>query len=429
MIRRSPKPMKPSTHQLFHASCNDKPAASQRSTSLGAPVFNRLTASASPPPAARAAFLPLVLTRLLAALAIWPASTLCGAEGAWDQIKDYFQPPKEFREDTGRYRSPLKFYDGRLVETSVDWQQRRQEILHRWHTMMGQWPPFVEDHQFEILESKRRKNFTQHKVRFLWTPNARTTGYLLIPDGKGKRPAVITVYYEPETAIGEGNELRDFAYQLAKRGFVTLSLGTTETTKNRTYAAYWPNRENAKVQPLSMLGCAAANAWHLLAERPEVDAKRIGITGHSYGGKWSMFASCLFDKFACAAWSDPGIVFDEARPSVNYWEPWYLGYTAPPWRKRGVITKDNPAAGVYPKLVRDGYDLHELHALMAPRPFLVSGGSEDTAKRWVPLNHAIAVNRLLGYENRVAMTNRPKHSPTVESNEVIYRFFEHFLKP
>ena len=142
-----------------------------------------------------------------------------------------------------------------------------------------------------------------------------------------------------------------------------------------------------------------------------------------------MFASCLFDKFACAAWSDPGIVFDEARPSVNYWEPWYLGYTAPPWRKRGVITKDNPAAGVYPKLVRDGYDLHELHALMAPRPFLVSGGSEDTAKRWVPLNHAIAVNRLLGYENRVAMTNRPKHSPTVESNEVIYRFFEHFLKP
>ena len=74
-----------------------------------------------------------------------------------------------------------------------------------------------------------------------------------------------------------------------------------------------------------------------------------------------------------------------------------------------------------------GHDLHELHALMAPRPFLVSGGSEDGVARWKSLHHAIEVNRLLGYQDRVGMTNRPKHDPTVESNEVIYRFFEHVL--
>jgi hypothetical protein len=76
-----------------------------------------------------------------------------------------------------------------------------------------------------------------------------------------------------------------------------------------------------------------------------------------------------------------------------------------------------------------GHDLHELHALMAPRPFLVSGGAEDRAERWVPLNHSIAVNKLLGFENRVAMTNRKTHGPTVESNEQLYAFFEMFLKP
>jgi len=65
---------------------------------------------------------------------------------------------------------------------------------------------------------------------------------------------------------------------------------------------------------------------------------------------------------------------------------------------------------------------------MAPRPFLVSGGSEDTPARWPALNHSIAVNQLLGYTNRVAMTNRKDHTPTPESNEVIYLFFEHFLK-
>jgi hypothetical protein len=31
-------------------------------------------------------------------------------------------------------------------------------------------------------------------------------------------------------------------------------------------------------------------------------------------------------------------------------------------------------------------------------------------------------------EHRVGMSNRPKHDPTEESNELIYRFFEHFLK-
>jgi hypothetical protein len=73
-------------------------------------------------------------------------------------------------------------------------------------------------------------------------------------------------------------------------------------------------------------------------------------------------------------------------------------------------------------------DLHELHALMAPRPFLVSGGSEDPPERWKALNHTVVVNKLLGYENRVGMTNRKTHDPTEESNEVLYTFFEHFLK-
>jgi len=141
-----------------------------------------------------------------------------------------------------------------------------------------------------------------------------------------------------------------------------------------------------------------------------------------------MFASCLYQKFACGAWSDPGIVFDESRPNVNYWEPWYLGYDPAVKRKPGVPTEANPRTGAYRRLVEEGHDLHELHALMAPRPFLVSGGSEDPPSRWKALNHAVALNRLLGYENRVAMTNRPAHDPTVESNDQTYRFFEHFLK-
>ncbi len=355
------------------------------------------------------------------------AKTAAAGSDPWPQIAGYFTPPKEWQGKLGDYRSPLLRADGTPVRTAEEWQQRREEILAQWHKLMGAWPPLITEPKVEILETTRRENFQQLRIRFRWTPKEFTTGYLLIPDGEGPRPAVATVYYEPETAIGLGQPQRDFAYQLARRGFVTLSIGTTEATAAKTYALYYPDIDHAQVQPLSMLAYAAANAWYVLAARPEVDAKRIGITGHSFGGKWSMFASCLFDKYACAAWSDPGIVFDDTRGSINYWEPWYLGYHPRPWRPRGLITAENPARGLYPELRKAGRDLHELHALMAPRPFLVSGGSEDPPARWAALNHTIAVNRLLGYSNRVGMTNRPDHSPNDESNAALYAFFEHFL--
>ena len=41
---------------------------------------------------------------------------------------------------------------------------------------------------------------------------------------------------------------------------------------------------------------------------------------------------------------------------------------------------------------------------------------------------AHAINKLLGFENRVAMTSRPKHDPTEQANEQVYRFFEWGLK-
>ena len=348
----------------------------------------------------------------------------------WKKISGYFSPPAEYKDQVGNYRSPLKFYDGEGVKTKKDWKERRSEILMRWHELMGEWPPLLEDQRLQILDSTRKDGFTQYRVSFFWTPVERTEGYLLIPDVDPhiKMPAVITVYYEPETAIGNGPADRDFAYRLAQRGFVTLSIGTAEASQAKTYALYYPSLDSAKVQPLSMLGYAAANAWNVLSKVPQVDAARIGIMGHSFGGKWAMFASCLYEKFACAVWSDPGIVFEQSRASVNYWEPWYLGYHPQPWRKRGLITEDNPAFGLYPKLVSEGYDLHELHALMAPRPFLVSGGEEDPARRWIPLNHTVAVNKLLGVKNRVAMTNRPAHSPDKNSNELAYLFLEYFLK-
>ena len=340
-------------------------------------------------------------------------------------IAPFFKPPPELANDFGNFRSPLKFDDGTPVRTPEDWAKRRVEIRKYWHDALGEWPPLIEKPKLEYLEKEQRETVTQHHIRIETAPGRIVEdAYLLVPEGKGPFPAVVVVFYEARTAIGLGkSQTSDFAIQLAKRGFVTLSLGGDPNT-------YYPTKETCKIQPLSFHAYEAGNCRKILSNLPFVDPKRIGVTGHSYGGKWAMFASCLDDGFAAAAWSDGGIVFDEKRSNVNFWEPWYLGFDRElkEQRKSGVPNEKNPRTGPYKKLIADSRDLHELHAMMAPRPFLVSGGSEDQPERWKALNHAVAVNKLLGAENRVAMTNRKGHSPTMESNEALYQFFEYTLK-
>ena len=361
---------------------------------------------------------------LLAGILVAFSGRAGAADDPGERLAAFFRPPKEFAGEFGSYRSPLKFADSRPVKTADDWTKRREEIRNTWHEMMGPWPALIEKPKIDYLTKERRDNLTQHHIRLEIAPRLTTEdAYLLVPDGEKPAPAVLVVFYDAKTGIGQGRSPRcDFAYQLAKRGFVTLSLGSPPAT-------FYPNKEKATLQPLSFHAYAAANCRNALANLPRVDPKRIGVIGHSYGGKWAMFAACLDDGFACGVWSDPGIVFDEKRSNVNYWEPWYLGYEPNRERKPGIPNDKNPRTGAYKRLIETGHDLHELQALMAPRPFLVSGGSEDTPERWKPLNHVIAVNDLLGQKNRVAMTNRKGHSPTEESNEQIYLFFEHVLKP
>jgi dienelactone hydrolase len=241
-----------------------------------------------------------------------------------------------------------------------------------------------------------------------------------VPDGKGPFPALIVVFYDADSGAGLNKSQvnrTDWGLQFAKRGFVTLSLGG-------------PNGGPKTVQPLSWLAYCAMNANTFLRARPEVDPARVGVIGHSFGGKWAMFASCLDERFACAVWCDPGIVWNEKDANANYWEPWYLGLdpALPAQRKPGVPNDANPRTGAYKRLVAEGRDLTDLHALMAPRPFLVSGGAQDRPEHWTALNRAIALYKFLGHEGCIGMTMREGHGPTSESNAQVVAFFEHFLK-
>lgn len=355
----------------------------------------------------------------------------------------FFRPPEENQNDFGDFRSPLLAADVSPIDSADRWTQRREQLRREWHELLGPWPPLVAAPKAVIESTAEHDGLILSKVRIdAGISGEPVCGYLLRPRGKGPFPAVLVVYYEPESGAGLGVELRDFGAQLARRGFVTLSIGPprvefqptgSKTQPSKPY--YGPLGKPIQTQPLSALAYAAANCHTFLASQAYVDKDRIGIVGHSFGGKWAMFASCLYDKFTSAVWSDPGIVFDErdrkdnVGGSVNYWDKWYLGFelgeTARPDTKFhfGRIPSEGERTGSYKHLVAERRDLVELHALMAPRPFLVSGGSADREERWQALNHSIAVNRLLGQQHGVAMTNRAHHPPTKDSNEQIYEFF------
>jgi hypothetical protein len=345
-------------------------------------------------------------------------------------LEPFFHAPPAYAEEFGSYSSPLMSSPDAAwkVTDAQSWARRRTELLQQWHELMGPWPAVLERPKVQTLSETRRDNFLQRRVRLELAPDQTGEGWLLIPQGRGPFPAVLVVYYEPETSVGltPDQPQRDFGLQLARRGFVTLSIGTPGGN------AWKPKVGQAvgqKVcQPLSFHAYVAANMWQVLSQLPQVDPAKIGVVGHSYGGKWALFAAALWDKFAAVAVSDPGIVFDETRANVNYWEPWYLGLEpAMPRPKPGIPSADNPRTGAYKRMKETGRDLHELHSLLAPRPFLVSGGAEDPPARWQALNHLVALNRLLGYTNRVAMTSRAEHSPNEESNAQLYAFFESFL--
>lgn len=353
----------------------------------------------------------------------------------WRQLEKYTVPPPEFAGQLSSYRSPLKFADGTAVKSADDWQRRRAQILETWHRRLGPWPALVERPTVTRAESIEREGYVEHKVQVQISSAGKVVdGYLLIPRGTGPFPAVFVPFYEPLTSIGRGAKgqgTHDYGLQLVRRGFVTLSIGTPgalETIGPDTRQALVQTGIEQRRQPLTTLAYVAACCHTALAQQPEVDAARIGIIGLSYGGKWSMFASCLYEKFACAVWSDPGIVFNESNTNVNYWEPWYLGYDPAVQRKPGVPSAENPRTGLYKELVDGGDDLVALHALMAPRPVLVSGGTEDPPRNWVPLNHLVAVNELLGQKQRVAMTARATHVPTPEALERELAFLEYWLK-
>jgi len=142
-----------------------------------------------------------------------------------------------------------------------------------------------------------------------------------------------------------------------------------------------------------------------LETRSEFDAKRIGMIGHSLGGKLTLYAAAMDDRIRVAVASEPGIGLSFS----NYDDFWYLGEAV---RRLDTST-----------------DQQELLGLMAPRAFLLIGGdSADNDRSWHYINAARPAYALAGVADRIGYVNHRKgHSPTPESVRLAMEWLSRYL--
>jgi dienelactone hydrolase len=210
----------------------------------------------------------------------------------------------------------------------------------------------------------------RQRLSFQVEPGERIGGYLFLPPGDGRRPAVLCLHQhagqfdlgKSEPAGLVGNPQQHYALELARRGYVTLAadhLAFEERVDPRLPGQLFERFEfTRRVSHGSSLQAKYSSdsmrALDLLAEHPAVDRDRIGCVGHSLGGQQALFLAALDERIRCGV-SSCGFASLETifRDAINH----------------------NYAAYV-PGLAAEA-DLGEVLGLVAPRAFFVGVGERD----------------------------------------------------
>ena len=118
-----------------------------------------------------------------------------------------------------------------------------------------------------------------HDVSFT-SAGWRVDGYLVVPPGRGRRPAVVFVH----GSGGDRTELLPQAGLLASRGIVTLTITAPSATAQSKAAA--PSQLLTEMHAITVSDVVAVRrAVDVLRSLPFVDPSRIGYVGWSAGAR------------------------------------------------------------------------------------------------------------------------------------------------
>ena len=178
-----------------------------------------------------------------------------------------------------------------LVEDRAAYDAKRRAMHERMLAAMGEWPERT-PLGARTLATVRKDGYSVEKVVFESMPGLFVTANLFVPDGEGRRPAIVM-------SCGHADEGKDCdTYQRAcaiavRQGFVTLMFDPYEQGERReTDGIGSTHCHNTIGVKAALLGWSMPmlRVWDgmrsvdYVASRPEVDASRIGFMGQSGGG-------------------------------------------------------------------------------------------------------------------------------------------------
>ena len=205
-------------------------------------------------------------------------------------------------------------------------------------------------------------------------------GVLLLPKDlqtEEKRPVVVCQHGRhgvPEDVIeGDKPAYHDFAAHLAERGFITLAPHNLYKEEGQ-YRTLSRKGNTVKASMFSVMLRHHEQWLKWLAELPQVDAKRIGFYGLSYGGESAVRIPPLLDGYCLSVCSGDfndwtrKVASTEDKHSFMFTDEWEM-----PYFNMGST-----------------FSYAELTYLMFPRPFMVERGHHDgvSIDPWVAYEYA-----------------------------------------
>ena len=315
----------------------------------------------------------------------------------------------------------LTFADGSPVRTPEDWRRRRAEVAAAVvETEFGGMPPAPAATRWECVSVSHDPRIAPPGVVYL-AGNVRIDGgaapfsfgmKVWLPQGaKAEAPAPVVLAGDD----GWWWMTTDMTNEALRRGFAVATFNRCECARD----IFGP-RDDSKpeqraegIYPLfpGRYGAIAAWAWgyhravDALLQIPEIDAKRIAVTGHSRGGKTVLLAAatderialCADNQSGCCGCSASRVVGEggETLKSISRdWGQWF----GPDLSSYGDRPEELP------------YDQHFLCSLIAPRALRVNIGLGDLWSNplgaWEVHKASREVWRLLGAEDALAISFR-----------------------
>jgi dienelactone hydrolase len=258
------------------------------------------------------------------------------------------------------------------------WTKARPELRAQLGRLLGQLPARPKIPATKALSREDRGDYFLEKFIFDNGAGASVPGYLLLPKGLAKAPAILYCHqhggqYEKggkEELFIKGVPVPEApGPALVKRGFVVLAIDAYGFGERAGHGPGGPGEKGAKEE----LSASKFNLWlgrslwgmivrddlmalDYLVSRPEVDAERVGVTGFSMGATRTWWAMALDERFKA------GVA------------------VACLTRYRNLIEHEALAAhGIYyfvPNLLNH-FDTEAVVALLAPRPVLFMTGDQD----------------------------------------------------